>query len=50
MGKKKKSKGGPLDLGDLWGNEPGLRAGKLFTDRDKDALRLGDLWGNKRKK
>jgi hypothetical protein len=35
-------------MGSLWGDEKGIKAGKLMTD--KDQLKLGDLWGNRRKK
>ena len=43
--RKRRSKGNPLALGSLWGNERGLKAGKLYTKKDKNALKAGNIWG-----
>ena len=44
------TRGGPLALGDLWGDEKGLKSGRLMTEKDRAALKLGSLWGTDKKK
>lgn len=42
---KKFNRGGSLALGSIWGNEKGLKSGRLFTEKDKNPIKLGSLWG-----
>ena len=46
---KAHTRGGPLALGSLWGNERGLKAGKLFTEEDKKGIPAGNIWGKRKK-